>query len=137
MLLNNSTHNQHLSLPNTSIKIAIKREDLIHPFISGNKYRKLKFNIEDAKANNVKTLLTFGGAFSNHIAAVAYAGKEYGFNTIGVIRGEELREKKDLNPTLTFAKSCGMQFEFVSREVYRTKTNDDFINSLRNEFWVN
>ncbi|WP_179349657.1 1-aminocyclopropane-1-carboxylate deaminase/D-cysteine desulfhydrase [Winogradskyella pacifica] len=133
-LLNNSTHNQHLSLPNTSIKIAIKREDLIHPFISGNKYRKLKFNIEDAKVNNVKTLLTFGGAFSNHIAAVAYAGKEYGFNTIGVIRGEELREKKDLNPTLTFAKSCGMQFEFVSREVYRTKTDSAFINSLRNEF---
>ncbi|SDI39666.1 1-aminocyclopropane-1-carboxylate deaminase/D-cysteine desulfhydrase [Winogradskyella thalassocola] len=133
-MLNNSTHNQDLSIPNTSIKIAIKREDLIHPFISGNKYRKLKFNIEEAKANNEKTLLTFGGAFSNHIAAVAYAGKEYGFNTIGVIRGEELREKKDLNATLTFAKSCGMQFEFVSREVYRTKMNSDFINSLRNEF---
>ncbi|WP_179335741.1 1-aminocyclopropane-1-carboxylate deaminase/D-cysteine desulfhydrase [Winogradskyella costae] len=133
-MLNSRTHNQHLSIPNTSIEITIKREDLIHPFISGNKYRKLKFNIEQAKTNNIKTLLTFGGAFSNHIAAVAYAGKEYGFNTIGVIRGEELKEKKDLNPTLTFAKSCGMQFEFVSREVYRNKTNGDFINSLRNEF---
>ncbi len=133
-MLNIHTNNQIIPIQNTGLKVVIKREDLIHPFISGNKYRKLKFNIKEAKESNEKSLLTFGGAFSNHIAAVAAAGKKYGFKTIGIIRGEELRFKKDLNPTLHFAKACGMHLKYVSREAYRTKMDTDFINNLREEF---
>ena len=127
--------NQQLSikLPN-SITVQIKREDLLHPFISGNKFRKLKYNILQAKTENQDTLLTFGGAFSNHIAAAAYAGKEYGFKMIGIIRGDELREKILENPTLQFAQDCGMQFKFVSREAYRHKTESDFLENLKQEF---
>ena len=114
--------------------VVMRREDLIHPFISGNKYRKLKYNLQKAKALNKNTLLTFGGAYSNHIAATAYAGKSYGFNTIGIIRGEELKDKVESNPTLKFAKSCGMQFKFVTREAYRNKLENDFIENLKLEF---
>ena len=116
------------------IRLFIKREDLIHPFISGNKYRKLKYNLKEAKRIESKTLLTFGGAFSNHIAAVAFAGKQNGFKTIGIIRGEELAEKALLNPTLQFAKDNGMLFYFISRELYRNKTSIDFKDDLKNKF---
>lgn len=126
--------NQKISLENSTIELWIKREDLNHPFISGNKYRKVKYNIEAAKAQDLDTLLTFGGAYSNHIAAVAYAGKEYGFKTIGVIRGDELQNKVQTNPTLDFAESCGMQFKFVTREHYRHKTSESFIENLKTEF---
>ena len=122
---------QEIPLQTTSVKLFIRREDLIHPFISGNKYRKLKYNLQQAKAENQTTLLTFGGAFSNHIAATAYAGKEHGFETIGVIRGEELASKIDENPTLKFAQDCGMKFVFVTRENYRVKESVDFITELR------
>ncbi len=122
-----------LELPN-GISLEIKREDLLHPFVSGNKFRKLKYNLLQAKAENQETVLTFGGAYSNHIAAVAYAGKEQGFKTIGVIRGEELRDKIADNPTLQFAQECGMQFEFVTREAYRNKTETDFIANLKQKF---
>ena len=116
------------------IRLFIKREDLIHPFISGNKYRKLKYNLKEAKRIESKSLLTFGGAFSNHIAAVAFAGKQNGFKTIGIIRGEELAEKALLNPTLQFAKDNGMLFYFISRELYRNKTSIDFKDDLKNKF---
>ncbi|MCC9018782.1 1-aminocyclopropane-1-carboxylate deaminase/D-cysteine desulfhydrase [Flavobacterium lipolyticum] len=116
------------------ITLTIKREDLIHPFVSGNKFRKLKYNLLQAKAENKKTLLTFGGAFSNHIAAVAYAGKEQGFRTIGVIRGDELFDKIEENPTLKFAQENGMQFEFVTREEYRLKNENAFIEKLKDKF---
>jgi 1-aminocyclopropane-1-carboxylate deaminase len=116
------------------IKLFIKREDKIHPFISGNKYRKLKYNLIEAQNTKQHTLLTFGGAYSNHIAAVAAAGKEFGFKTIGVIRGEELSAKISENSTLSYAQDCEMQFKFVSREAYRTKTSLKFINSLKTEF---
>lgn len=112
----------------------MKREDLIHPFVSGNKFRKLKYNLLQAKTENQSTLLTFGGAYSNHIAAVAYAGKEKGFQTIGIIRGDELGDKIESNPTLKFAQECGMQFEFVSREDYRLKTDSAFLEQLENKF---
>ena len=120
-------------LPN-GITLEIKREDLLHPFVSGNKFRKLKYNVLQAKAENQTVLLTFGGAFSNHIAAVAYAGKEQGFETIGVIRGDELRDKISENPTLSFAQECGMRFEFVTREAYRHKTETAFIEQLQAQF---
>jgi len=121
------------SFPNT-ISVQIKREDLLHPFVSGNKFRKLKYNLLQAKAENQNTILTFGGAFSNHIAAVAYAGKEQGFQTIGIIRGDELFDKIDENPTLKFAQSCGMFFKFVSREEYRSKSEISFLEDLKEEF---
>lgn len=127
-------HNQevHLSiLKERNITLHIKREDLIHPFISGNKYRKLKYNITQAKQQNAKTILTFGGAFSNHIAATAYAAKASGLRSIGVIRGEEVASLITTNPTLTFARECGMQFEFVSREAYRNKDEIAFIKQLK------
>lgn len=126
------TRNQHI--PASGITLAIKREDLIHPYISGNKYRKLKYNIVEAKRQNVAKLLTFGGAFSNHIAAVAAVGKQFGFETVGVIRGEELAVKVPENPTLQFAVNCGMKLKFVSRESYRQKQEVDFIEELRSEF---
>ena len=117
-----------------NIDVYIKREDLIHPFVSGNKFRKLKYNLAEAKKQNCKTLLTFGGAFSNHIAAVAFAGKAEGFKTIGIIRGDELGEKIDDNPTLKFASESGMQFEFVSREMYRNKMGEAFLLSMKEKF---
>ena len=122
-----------IDFPN-GISVTIKREDLIHPFVSGNKFRKLKYNLLQAKAENKTTLLTFGGAFSNHIAAVAFAGKEQGFKTIGIIRGDELFDKIDDNPTLKFARENGMVFEFVSREAYRNKTEISFLEKLQNKF---
>ena len=123
----------NIKFPN-NISLAIKREDLLHPFVSGNKFRKLKYNLEKAKSEDEKTLLTFGGAFSNHIAAVAYAGIEQGYKTIGIIRGEELFDKIEENPTLKFAQECGMQLEFVSREEYRLKSENHFILTLKSKF---
>ncbi|MDP5200924.1 1-aminocyclopropane-1-carboxylate deaminase/D-cysteine desulfhydrase [Flavobacterium sp. DG2-3] len=131
----NPVFNQFINIqfPN-AISLTIKREDLIHPFVSGNKFRKLKYNLLQAKADNKNTLLTFGGAFSNHIAAVAYAGKEQDFNTIGIIRGDELLDKIEENPTLKFAQENGMKFEFVSREEYRLKSENSFIDKLKEKF---
>jgi len=125
---------QKIKIINKNISLSIRREDLIHPFISGNKFRKLKYNLVQAKAENQDTLLTFGGAYSNHIAATAFAGKEYGFKTIGIIRGDELESKILINPTLKFAQECGMQFKFVTRENYRHKTEAYFIENLKHEF---
>ncbi|WP_417942241.1 1-aminocyclopropane-1-carboxylate deaminase/D-cysteine desulfhydrase [Flavobacterium sp. RS13.1] len=131
----NPVFNQSIDIqfPN-DISLTIKREDMIHPFVSGNKFRKLKYNLLQAKAENKTTLLTFGGAFSNHIAAVAYAGKEQGVKTIGIIRGDELLDKIKENPTLKFAQENGMQFEFVSRENYRLKNEESYIENLKQKF---
>ena len=115
-------------------RLFLKPEYLNHEFVSGNKWRKLKYNIEKAKNEGHTTLLSFGGAYSNHIAALASAGKIYGFKTIGVIRGEELESNYENNPTLKYAKSCGMIFKFVSRESYKMKDALHFINDLRNQF---
>ena len=122
---------QEIKIVNSTVKVFIRREDLIHPFISGNKFRKLKYNLLQATKENHNTLLTFGGAYSNHIAATAFAGKEKGFQTIGIIRGDELASKIEENPTLKFAQECGMKFEFVSREEYRLKDTADFIPNLK------
>jgi len=115
-------------------QVDIKPEYLVHPNISGNKYRKLKYNLIAAKTKGECTLLTFGGAYSNHIAAVASAGKALGFKTIGIIRGEELFSKINANPTLKFAQDSGMNLKFVTREIYRNKMNIDFISELEQEF---
>lgn len=126
--------NQSIELPiitQKKVSLAIKREDKIHPFISGNKYRKLKYNLQQAIDSKSRCLLTFGGAFSNHIAATAYAGRENNIKTIGIIRGEELEAKWEQNPTLVFAKAQGMELVFVSREVYKKKHEVAFINQLK------
>lgn len=100
------------------INLYVLRTDLNHPTISGNKLFKLKYNIQEARKKHINTLLTFGGAFSNHIAATAAAGKEYNFKTVGIIRGEEY---KTLNPTLQFAKDCGMEIRYVPRTLFKNK----------------
>ncbi len=114
--------------------LSIRREDLLHPFVSGNKFRKLKYNVLEAQKLHKKTLLTFGGAYSNHITAVAAAGMECGLQTIGIIRGEEVEGKVVENPTLTFAKECGMYLHFVTREKYRLKEEEEFIDQLKEIF---
>jgi 1-aminocyclopropane-1-carboxylate deaminase len=116
------------------IELYIKRDDLLHPIISGNKFRKLKYNIHNATSLGYTTLLTFGGAFSNHILAVAGAGAEFGFKTIGVIRGEEIGNKIHENPTLSKAKEFGMLFYFVDRTSYRIKEDPVFIENLHKKF---
>ncbi|WP_313577923.1 pyridoxal-phosphate dependent enzyme [Chishuiella sp.] len=128
---------QEIKLPkiaDLNVKLSILREDLIHSEISGNKYRKLKYNLIEAEKLGFKKLLTFGGAFSNHIAATAAAGKLYGFETIGIIRGEELENKINENATLRFAKQYGMQLYFISREEYRTKHELSFLEQLKSKF---
>ena len=129
--------NQQIVLPKleaNNCQLFIKREDEIHPLVSGNKFRKLKYNLKAAKQNKTKTLLTFGGAFSNHILATAVAGKLQNFKTIGVIRGDELGQdlSKTLatNSTLRAAYEHGMKFEFISREKYRDKMSSDFLQKL-------
>ena len=113
------------------ITLWIKREDLLHPHISGNKWRKLKYNLQAAQAQHKSSLLTFGGAYSNHIAATAAAGKEYGFKTIGIIRGEE---HLPLNPTLSFATACGMELHYISREKYKLKHEAAYLHGLALQF---
>lgn len=107
-------------LKKKEISLYVLRLDLTHPQISGNKWFKLKYNLEEARKQNKNTLVTFGGAYSNHIVATAAAGKEFGFKAIGIIRGEELAEND--NPVLRFAKECGMELRFVSRKDYRNKS---------------
>ena len=98
------------------IKVSIKREDTIHPFISGNKWRKLKYVLIDAKQQNKNTLVSFGGAYSNHLVALACAGAMYGFKTIAYVRGEEVQ-----NYMLGLCVTWGMELRFVSRERYQNK----------------
>jgi 1-aminocyclopropane-1-carboxylate deaminase/D-cysteine desulfhydrase-like pyridoxal-dependent ACC family enzyme len=109
----------------------VKREDLADIHIGGNKWRKLKYNLIEARNQRKATLITFGGAWSNHIAATAAAGKRFGFNTIGVIRGEA---HDKLNPTLQFASDCGMQLDYVDRVAYRNKTSTTFIKQLQQRY---
>lgn len=104
-----------------NVLVKVLHEYQNHPFISGNKWWKLKYNIEQARKENHHTLLTFGGAYSNHIYATAAAAKENGFRSIGIIRGEEVD-----NATLRFARSQGMTLQFVSRDQYRKKEEMKF-----------
>lgn len=115
------------------IRLYLKRDDLLHPLVSGNKWRKLKYNLLAAREQGYQTLLTFGGAYSNHLYATAAAGRVFGFSTIGIVRGEELRNAR-LNPTLTFCRSCGMQLRFVSRGEYRQKDDPAFLTHLIDQF---
>jgi len=114
-------------LKERKISLLIKREDLNHQYLSGNKWHKLKYNIQEAKEQGKDTLLTFGGAYSNHIYAVATAGKIFDLNTIGIIRGEE---HSPLNPTLSFAKQNGMRLYYLDRASYRKKNSPEILDDL-------
>ena len=114
-------------------EITIKRLDLVHPQISGNKFFKLKYNLLAAQQQGYTKLLTFGGAYSNHIAATAYAAQVFGFDSLGIIRGEELASKP-LNPTLSTAQQMGMQFQFISRENYRLKQSPAYLTELQQDY---
>ncbi len=128
----------HSILDSAQVVLDVKREDQIHAFVSGNKFRKLKYNLTEAKALGYDTILTFGGAYSNHIAATAAAGKIVGLKTIGIIRGEELGKDFDKtiseNHTLRFAHEQDMDLHFVTRETYRNKTTLVFLDELRAKF---
>lgn len=117
-----------------SVRLFIKREDLIHPEISGNKFWKLFYNINNYLEKPIpeKKIITFGGAFSNHIFTVSALGKIYKIPTLGLIRGEELKIKWQENPTLKKANENGMKFRFISREKYREKEN--LAQNLQQEF---
>lgn len=134
-----ATRNQFVCRhPENGVELWIKREDEIHPVVSGNKYRKLKYNILDAKAKSGDKLLTFGGAYSNHIAATAAAANYHNLKSVGVIRGDELGKNRaktlSQNRTLNFAAKNGMEFCFISRQDYRRKGEKQFLEQLKNKF---
>jgi len=125
---------KEISLPvldEKEVRLFIKRIDKVHPFVSGNKWFKLKYNLLEAKKQGHNTLLTFGGAYSNHIAATAFAAQDKGFKSIGIIRGEE---HLPLNPTLHFAIENGMKLHYVSRSYYKDKASADFLVKLKVKF---
>ncbi|MEJ6481871.1 pyridoxal-phosphate dependent enzyme [Nostoc punctiforme UO1] len=113
------------------VDLYVLRLDLMHPWVNGNKWFKLKYNLLEAKEKNFTTLLTFGGAYSNHIYATATAGNLFGFRTIGVIRGEE---RLPLNPTLSFAVQQGMQLVYMNREMYRQRNTPVVEEYLQQRF---
>jgi 1-aminocyclopropane-1-carboxylate deaminase len=136
------SENQFLDYGNwkdKQVEVWVKREDLLDPFVSGNKFRKLKYNIQEAEDLKHHTILTFGGAYSNHIAATAAAAQKAGLDSIGIIRGEELGLKSEVdlrsNPTLNFAMSRGMKLCFVSREDYKIKTLEGIV-SLPERYFI-
>ncbi len=114
------------------VQLYIKRDDLIHPTVSGNKWRKLKYNLLEAKTNGEKAVLTFGGAYSNHLYATAAAGNALGLKTIGIVRGLELETRE--NPTLQFCRGQGMALHFVTREEYRQRNSEDYLKRISEQF---
>ncbi len=116
------------------VQLFVKRDDMIHPLVQGNKWRKLKYNLLKIKELGIQPILTFGGAFSNHIHATASAGKLFGIETIGIIRGERTTP---LSTTLAFAEQCGMSLHFISRSDYKNKENlADDLKKLFGEVYV-
>ncbi|WP_242037844.1 1-aminocyclopropane-1-carboxylate deaminase/D-cysteine desulfhydrase [Tolypothrix sp. FACHB-123] len=113
------------------VELSVLRLDAMHPWVNGNKWFKLKYNLLEAKQRNLTTLLTFGGAYSNHIFATAAAGKLFGFRTIGMIRGEE---RLPLNSTLRFAVEQGMQIFYLDRQKYRERHTTALQAQLQQRF---
>ena len=113
---------------NQGVSVVVLREDLKHPYVSGNKGLKLKYHLLAFKASGKKTVVSFGGAFSNHLVALAAAAAENGFQSIGIVRGEEVS-----NPYLAFMRDQGMRLHFVSREDYRLKDDASFRKALLSE----
>lgn len=126
---------QHLQDPNClfqGAKIVVKRDDLIDKWVSGNKWRKLKYNISAAQAAKQNRILTFGGAFSNHLLATAKACHLAGLKSVGVVRGDELNE--NANDTLKNCASLGMNLIFISREEYHLRDNKSYIEQLHIDY---
>lgn len=119
--------------PEVPLRLWLKRDDLLHPLVSGNKWRKLKYNLLAAQAQGFATLLTYGGAFSNHLYATAAAGRAFGFGTVGVVRGNELASQPR-NATLSFCEAAGMHLHFVDRETYRRKDDPEWLDTLQRTF---
>src|SRR5712692_2316515 len=118
-------------LRDSGLDVWLKRDDMIHPDVPGNKWRKLKYNLAEVVGSGQRTLLTFGGAYSNHIRATAAAGHYCGFSTIGIIRGEQ---HLPLNPSLTYAVDRGMTLAYLDRTTYRSKESAAVMDSLRARF---
>jgi 1-aminocyclopropane-1-carboxylate deaminase len=116
------------------VRLLLWRDDLAHPDLPGNKARKLKYNLQTAREQGHHTLLTFGGAYSNHIAAVATAGRLFGFKTIGLIRGDAPTAGTPLNPTLTQAAADGMALHYLDRTAYRRRNEPEFIAEMLARF---
>ncbi|TGB08929.1 pyridoxal-phosphate dependent enzyme [Streptomyces sp. MZ04] len=114
------------------VRLTLKRDDLIHPDLPGNKYRKLALNLEAALAADHPALLTFGGAYSNHLRATAAAGRLLGMATIGMVRGDELADRP-LNPSLAQCTADGMRLHFVDRSTYRRKADPEILAALLRE----
>ncbi|MEU6833986.1 pyridoxal-phosphate dependent enzyme [Streptomyces sp. G9] len=112
------------------VRLFLKRDDLIHPDLPGNKWRKLALNLEAAAG---RTVLTFGGAYSNHLRATAAAGRLLGFGTVGVVRGDELAHRP-LNPSLARCAADGMRLHFVDRTTYRAKASPEILEGLLSRF---
>ncbi|MGA5181393.1 1-aminocyclopropane-1-carboxylate deaminase/D-cysteine desulfhydrase [Streptomyces pseudogriseolus] len=108
------------------VRLLLKRDDLVHPELVGNKWRKLAPNLAAAGG---RTVVTFGGAYSNHLRATAAAGRLLGLRTVGVVRGEELAGRP-LNPSLSRCAADGMRLHFVARSVYRRKSDPDTLASV-------
>ncbi len=133
---NKTITNQKVDLPilnKKKIELFIKREDLIHTIISGNKFRKLKYNILELKKLRKRQIITFGGAFSNHLFACAYLGYTNKIKTVGIIRGEEL-EFEELNYNLKQCQKFGMELKFISRNEYKERNNLRYQKYLLNKF---
>lgn len=113
------------------VRLYLKRDDLIHSEIPGNKWRKLKYNLAEARKQRAAALLTFGGAYSNHIRATAAAGRHFNFRTIGIIRGEE---HLPLNSSLSHAVRMGMRISYLDRTAYRNKTSPEAVHRLHDMF---
>jgi len=113
------------------LEVKIKRDDLIHPIISGNKWRKLKYNLIHAKQRGFKGILSFGGSYSNHIHALAFACKQQGLASLGIIRGEP---QYSSNFTLTCVQQWGMKIHFVDRKTYRLRNNQDYLAELQQQY---
>ena len=120
-----------LDFQKAGVRLDLLRLDRVHPLISGNKWFKLKYALEAVQHSKCQRVLSFGGAWSNHIHALAYAGREKGIETVAVIRGERPLQLSD---TLIDAKDWGMSLEFVSREQYRNKNDELFLQQLRNKY---
>ena len=115
----------------TNVMLFVKRDDLIHPEVSGNKFRKLKYNIEKAKAKNCQSIITYGGAYSNHLLAVAAAGLLENIKTIGIVRGNELNESS--NKLLKRCAELGMKLSFIDRVQYKLKKYSDGIEQTESQ----
>ncbi|MCU0447639.1 MAG: pyridoxal-phosphate dependent enzyme [Microscillaceae bacterium] len=132
--MNNQSYLQKIDnqlFSNFGLNFYVYRLDLAHLPIGGNKYFKLKYNLIQAQSAGFDTLLTFGGAYSNHILATALAGQALGLQTIGIIRGEETLP---LNSTLAFAQTCGMKLHYLDRQSYRQKDSEQIKTELKTRF---